>query len=271
MEIQMSQGELTGSVALVTGGGGDIGGAIAQLFAQSGACVAVSDVAIAKAQAVCQAITLAGGRAIAIETDVARPEHAETAVTTTIAAFGKLTTLVSVAATATPDGNVETLSLEQWNKALDVNLTGAFLISKYAVPAIRAAGGGTVTAIASQLGQIGVPLRSPYGTTKAALIQFMRCLAVDYAAANIRCNTISPGPIDTVRTLHRFQGDRVAANLERGPSQLLGRTGRPEEVAEAALFLASDRSSFITGSDLLIDGGFLAFKGRLPVPAAGQS
>ena len=113
--------------------------------------------------------------------------------------------------------------------------------------------------IASQLGQIGVPLRAPYSTTKAALIQFAKCLAVDHATDNIRVNSISPGSVDTRRTLRRY-GTREIANKARGPFHLLGRTGRADEIAAGALFLASEQSSFMTGADLLLDGGYLAFK-----------
>ena len=131
---------------------------------------------------------------------------------------------------------------------------------KYAVPEIRKAGGGTIVNIASQLGQIGVPGRAPYSTSKAALIQFTKCIAGDHAKDNIRVNSLSPGGVDTQRTVRRW-GSREAANRARGPGHLLGRTGRPEEIAAGALFLASEQSSFMTGADLLLDGGYLAFKG----------
>jgi NAD(P)-dependent dehydrogenase (short-subunit alcohol dehydrogenase family) len=108
-----------------------------------------------------------------------------------------------------------------------------------------------------------VALRAPYTTTKAAMIQLTRCLAIDHVGDGIRVNSLSPGGIDTARTLRRFNGDRAAANRARGPAHLLGRTGLPEEIAEGALFLASEQSSFMTGADLLMDGGYLAFKGSL--------
>jgi NAD(P)-dependent dehydrogenase (short-subunit alcohol dehydrogenase family) len=258
-------GLLSGRVALVTGGGGEIGGAIARRFAAEGAAVAVADIRREKAEAVAKDITSAGGRATAIETNVGNAGDAQRSVRTTIAAFGALTTLVNVAAAVTPDGTVETLTLEQWNEALGINLTGAFLMCKYAVPEIRKAGGGTIVNIASQLGQIGVPGRAPYSTSKAALIQFTKCLAGDHAKDGIRANSLSPGGVDTERTVRRF-GTREAANRARGPYHLLGRTGRVDEIAAGALFLASEESSFMTGADLLLDGGYLAFKSVLPAP-----
>jgi NAD(P)-dependent dehydrogenase (short-subunit alcohol dehydrogenase family) len=253
---------LSGRVALVTGGGGEIGGAIVERFAREGAKVVAVDVDPAKAEAVAARVRARGGDARSAECNVADPAHAERAVRYAVDAFGGLTTLVNVAATVIPDGNAETLSLDDWNKTLAVNLTGPFLMAKFAIPEIRKAGGGTIVNITSQLGQIGVPRKSPYSTSKAALIQLSKCLAVDYARDNIRVNSLSPGAIDTARSLRHF-GTRENANKARGPLHLLGRTGRVEEIAAGAAFLASDESSFMTGTDLLLDGGYLAFKGAM--------
>jgi NAD(P)-dependent dehydrogenase (short-subunit alcohol dehydrogenase family) len=255
--------DLAGRVALITGGGGEIGGAIARRFAAAGAAIAVADIRREAADAVAKELGDAGGQAVAVRTNVAIAEDAERAVRHAVEAFGRLTTLVNVAANVTPDGTVETLTLDDWNDALAVNLTGAFLMCKYAVPEIRKAGGGTIINIASQLGQIGVGGRAPYTTSKAALIQFTRCLAIDHAVDGIRANSLSPGGVDTARILRRFKS-REDANRARGPSYLLGRPGRAEEIAAGALFLASNESSFMTGADLLLDGGYLAFKGSLP-------
>lgn len=257
------KGLLGGRVAVVTGGGGEIGGAIARRFAAEGAAVIVADIRGDSAERVARDIVSSGGRAHAVEADVANATHARHSVECAIEAFGTLTTLINVAAAVTPDGTVETLTLEQWNEALAVNLTGAFLMCKYAVPEMRKAGGGAIVNIASQLGQIGVPRRAPYSTSKAALIQFTKCLAVDHAKDGIRANSLSPGGVDTERTVRRW-GSREAANKARGPYHLLGRTGRAEEIAAGALFLASEESSFMTGADLLLDGGYLAFKNVLP-------
>jgi NAD(P)-dependent dehydrogenase (short-subunit alcohol dehydrogenase family) len=257
---ELTMGLLDGRVALVTGGGGEIGGATARLFAREGALIAVADLRGEAAEAAAADITSAGGRAIAIAADISKPAEAKRAVDETIAAYGKLTIYVNTPAAVTPDSLVEDLPFELWNEALAVNLSAAFLMAKYAIPSIRAAGGGTMVLVASQLGQIGVPLRSPYSTTKAALIQFAKCLAVDHAKDNIRVNTISPGSINTARTLRRF-GTREAGNRIRGPAHLLGRTGEAHEIADGCLFLASEQSSFMTGADLLMDGGYLAFKG----------
>jgi len=253
---------LAGQVALVSGGGGEIGAAIARLFAAEGAAVAIADLDRAKADAAARVIGGNGGRAKALIVDVADEASAEAAVTGTIEAFGKLTTLVNVAATVTPDGTVETPSLKEWNDAIAVNLTGAFLMCKYGVPQMRSAGGGCIINIASQLGHLGVALRSPYCTTKAALIHFTRILAMDHAVDNIRANTISPGFILTERSSER-SGGKDKARVINGPRHLLNRPGEPEEIAAGALYLASDEAAFVTATDLLIDGGYVAFKGKM--------
>jgi NAD(P)-dependent dehydrogenase (short-subunit alcohol dehydrogenase family) len=143
-----------------------------------------------------------------------------------------------------------------------VNLTGAFLMCKFAVPELRRAGGGSIINIASQLGHLGVALRSPYCTTKAALIHFTRILAMDHAGDNIRANTISPGFILTERSSAR-SGGKDKAKLRMGPTHLTNRPGEPDEIAAGAAYLASDDASFVTATDLLIDGGYIAFKGRI--------
>ena len=253
---------LKGRVALVSGGGGEIGGAISRLFSAEGAEVAVADLELAKAQAVARAIGDSAGRAHALAVDVSDEASTKQAVARTVAHFGKLTTLVNVAATVTPDGSVETLTLDQWNKAIAVNLTGAFLMCKFGVPELRRAGGGSIINIASQLGHLGMPLRSPYCTTKAALIHFTRILAMDHATDNIRANTISPGFILTERSSAR-SGGKEQARIGNGPRHLLNRPGEPDEIAAGALYLAGDESSFVTATDLLIDGGYIAFKGKI--------
>jgi len=263
-------GLLAGRVALITGGGGEIGGAIARRFAAEGACVLVADLRAEAAEAVCADIAQAGGRAAARQADVASAPDCEAIVAAAVSEFGRLTSLVNVAAAVTPNASAEHLDLDAWNAALAVNLTASFLTAKYSVGPMREAGGGTIVNIASQLGQIGVEKRIAYSTTKAALIQLTKCLAVDFAGDNIRANSLSPGSIDTLRSTSSY-GSREEARRIRGPAHLVGRTGRVEEIAAGAVFLASDESSFMTGADLLLDGGYLAFKGELkPAGAPGQ-
>ena len=262
----MIPGRLAGRAALITGGGGEIGGAIARRYAGEGAAVLVADIAADRAEAVAAAIRDSGGQARAIAIDVGDAADIEAAVAETVATFGRLTSLVNVAVAVTPNEDAVGLDLDAWTKALSINLTASFLTAKYAVPAMRGAGGGTIVNIASNFGQIGQRRRIAYSTTKAALIQLTKCLAVDYAADNIRANTISPGAIDTERSLRNY-GTRENSNRIRGPWHLLGRTGGVDEIAAAAAFLASDEASFVTGTDVLVDGGYLAFKGELTLAA----
>jgi len=258
-----TSGRLAGRVALVTGGGGEIGAAICRRFAREGAQVVVADIAVEKADAVAEEIVAAGAEATSVEADIADPVQAEGAVAAALAAFGRLTTLLNVAAAPVrAEGTVETVALEDWNAEIGTNITGTFLMCKYAVPAIRRAGGGTIVNIASQLGHLGVPRRAAYCTSKAAIIHFTRILAMDHAQDNIRVNSISPGFILTERS-SAGSGGKERARVVMGPKHLLNRPGMPDEIAAGAVYLASDDSSFVTGTDLLIDGGYVAFKGEV--------
>jgi NAD(P)-dependent dehydrogenase (short-subunit alcohol dehydrogenase family) len=140
---------------------------------------------------------------------------------------------------------------------LAVNLTGSFLLSRAALPYMIEGGGGSIIFIASQLGRVGSAGRAAYCATKGALIQLAKVMAIDHAGQNVRVNTLSPGGVETQRTLQRY-GSFEAGRQTLGPKHLLGRLGQPQEIAAAALFLASDASSFVTGSDLLVDGGYTA-------------
>lgn len=252
-------GKLDGGVAIVTGGGGAIGGASSRLLASEGAAVLVADANLAGAQAVASDIAAAGGTAKPFQLDVSDPAQAEAAVAAAVDAFGGLSVLVNVAAAVTPDAPVDKLPLEEWNQAFAVNLTGPFLMAKYAIPHMRKRGGGAIVNMASQLGTIGVPNRSAYCTTKAGLIHLTTILAAEVAADNIRVNSISPGVIETPRTRRRFD-TAEEFHEARGYLHMLGRVGQPEEVAKAVLFLASDDASFTTATDLLVDGGYIYLK-----------
>lgn len=253
-------GRLEGKSALVTGAGGAIGGAIARAFATEGAAVCVADINIEGADKTVADIDAGGGRAVACPLDVTRPKEAERAVNLTMERFGGPHILVNVAAGPTHDGTVVELPVEEFAEELTINLTGYFLMAKYAIPPMAEAGGGAVINIASQLGQIGVPRRVAYCSSKAAIIELTRCMAVDHARENIRVNSISPGAINTPRSMWRYKTEEEAIRA-RGKFYLTQRPGRTDEIAMGAVYLASDEASFCTGTDLLIDGGYLAFKG----------
>lgn len=248
---------LDDKTAVVTGAAAGIGRAIAQRLGNAGANVACMDTDLAGASQTADRIKNSGGAALATECDVSVGDDAYRAIEETLARFGALHVLVNCAAVWIPDGTVVEIREEDWNRSFAVNLNGAFLMSKHAIPAMVAAGGGSIVHIASQLGHVGKARRTWYCAAKAALVQLARVMAIDHAAENIRVNTLSPGPVATERNIQRY-GGLEAAQRASGSLTLFNRLGDPEEIANAALFLASDASSFMTGADLLVDGGYTA-------------
>jgi NAD(P)-dependent dehydrogenase (short-subunit alcohol dehydrogenase family) len=246
---------LDGKTAFVTGAGGAIAGAIARRFAAEGAAVMCVDVNAEAAARTAGAIVSSGGRAVARGCDVSKAADVKAAIEAAADAFSRIDVLVNAAANHEPLGTTVELDEAKWNETLAVNLTGAFLVCKYGIPKLIEAGGGSIIIIASQLGQVVAPRRPAYVTTKAALIQLARSIALDHAKDRIRVNTLSPGAIETNRLLVRH-GTMEAARKALAPLHPIGRLGQPEEIANGALFLASDESSFMTGSDLVIDGGY---------------
>jgi NAD(P)-dependent dehydrogenase (short-subunit alcohol dehydrogenase family) len=249
--------KLTDKVALVSGAGGGIGRAVCLAFAEAEAAIACCDIDAVSAEETARLVRNAGGRAIAQSCDVSVQAQTEAAAAATHRAFGRVDILMSGAAPHDPSGTVLQTSLADWNRVMAVNLTGSFLLSRAVLPYMIEAGGGSIIFIASQLGRVGSAGRAAYCATKGALIQLAKVMAIDHAGQNIRVNTLSPGGVETQRTLLRY-GSFEAGRQTLGPKHLLGRLGRPQEIAAAALFLASDASSFVTGSDLLVDGGYTA-------------
>ena len=253
----MTAGKLEGKVALVTGAGGGIGGAICTLFAAEGAAVLCTDIIDETARTTAAAAT-EQGRAEPFTCDVSDGASARAAVEAALARFGGLHVLVNGAAVFPAEVSVVDLKVRDWERALAVNISGAFHMSRHAVPVIAESGGGSIIHIASQLGHVGKAGQAAYCTTKGALLAFAKAMALDHASDNIRVNTLSPGGIATQRMAEKW-GDMETAEREWGRAKHpLGRLGRVEEVARAALFLASDDSTFMTGADLLVDGGYTA-------------
>src|SRR5919108_5146763 len=241
-------------IALVVGAANGIGRATSLAFAGAGASVACADVE-AGAKDTAGEIEKSGGTALAVHLDATDSASCRAAVAATVAWFGGVDALLYGAADSDRTATVLEMDEAAWDRVIRINLTGAFLMVKAALPAMIARGRGSVILIASQLGRVASPARPAYCATKGALIQLAKVIAADHAAQGIRANTISPGAIETRRMLRRYK-DMDEARRMMGPKHLLGRLGLPEEIARAALYLASDASSFVTGSDLLIDGGY---------------
>jgi NAD(P)-dependent dehydrogenase (short-subunit alcohol dehydrogenase family) len=246
--------DLEGKAAIITGAGGGICRAICITFAQAGAKVACLDIHLKNAE---ETARLAGQGALAIACDVSSESDTQAAVERAAKAFGRIDILLNGAAMSDPTATVLELDLAAWNKVFATNLGGAFLMSRWTIPHMVAAGGGSIIHIASQLGTVGTPGRVAYCSTKGALITMAKAMAADHAAQNIRVNTLSPGAVETDRMPLRF-GTMEKARTALGPKHLLNRLGLPQEIAQAALFLASGASSFMTGSDLRVDGGYNA-------------
>lgn len=248
---------LEGKVGIITGAVRGIGRATAERFSTEGASLVLADIDGDGIEKTAAEIAAGGGNVVGQRCDVSDAASCEAVVKRALDEFGKLNVLMNNAAYFIGKNTVEEVDIAEWRRAIDVNLTGPMLMSKYAVPAMRASGGGSIIHVASQLGSVGKPMRSDYCAVKGGLIQMARSMAADHVGDNIRVNSLSPGPIGTERIFER-SGSEEAAQQESGALTLMGRVGLPTEIANAALFLASDESSFMTGDDLLVDGGYNA-------------
>ena len=250
---------LQGRKSFITGAAKGIGLSVAQAFAAEGAAVALADISGEESRE--QSLDISekfGVNAIGVECDVADSKSVENAMATAAKTFDGVDTIACMAATLTQRLDVVDLPEEDWDNTLKVNLTGSFLVCKHGIPLLRKAGGGSIILTASQMGQVAWPGSTAYCTTKGGILQLVKGIALDHKDENIRCNSISPGGVATGRLLARW-GDMETAEKEWGPKHALGRLGRPCEIAAGAVFLASDESSFMTGADLLLDGGYTAW------------
>jgi NAD(P)-dependent dehydrogenase (short-subunit alcohol dehydrogenase family) len=250
-------GALDGRIAIVTAAGGGIAGAISRRFGAEGAAVCCVDIVEETVNRTARDIEAAGGRAIALLCDVSDEAAVRAMVEEAVGTLGGLDIVVNAAAASEPLHTVETMPLETWREVVDVNLTGMFLVCKHAIPHLRARGGGRIVNIASTFGSVAWPQRPAYMATKAAVKQLTRSIALDFAKDGIRANAISPGAIETNRLLARTP-TMEAVRQRMVPLHPIGRLGQPDDIASAALFLASDESSFMTGADMFVDGGFTA-------------
>ena len=247
---------LAGKVAFISGGARGMGAAEVRLFSAEGASVAFGDVLEAEGAALAAEIEAQGGQALFLPLDVTSSVQWQAAIDATVARFGKLDILVNNAGVRGA-GLVEDVSEAEWDRVMDINAKGVFLGTRTALPALRRNGGGSIVNISSQLGLVGVDnSSSQYMASKGAVRIFTKATAIQYARDGIRANSVHPGPIATPMTEGgRSDPERYTTTVSRIP---LGRYGQPEDVAYGVLFLASEESSFMTGSELVIDGGWTA-------------
>jgi NAD(P)-dependent dehydrogenase (short-subunit alcohol dehydrogenase family) len=254
-------GRLEGRVAVVTGGSSGLGQAGAARFAAEGAKVAIGALQPERGAALVAEIAEAGGHAFYLDADVRVPADVEGLVAAAEERWGQVN-LLYASAGVMPIGTAPDTSEDDYQLAVDVNLGGCFRLAKYGIPALARAGGGSVILTGSEIGLVGAAATAAYCAAKGGVINLARALAIDSAPLGIRVNCLCPGPIDTPMLRAWYQTGDPAALAQRQVSPiLLQRTGRPEEIAEAALFLASDASSFMTGAVLTVDGGATSWYG----------
>ena len=254
---------LEGKVVVITGGGSGIGRACALSLAASGAAVVVNDIHADAIDETVQTVLAEGGKAVGCVADVCRLDEVRALVECAVTAFGRLDVMVANAAISRY-AEFETMSFEEMDLVLATDLRGALLCAQQAIPALRAAGGGSIIFLSSVQAFVTLPGCVPYAAAKAGLVAAARALAVEVGRDGIRVNAIAPGTIDTPM----LQRDLLKMNLDEAErfrqrvddANALGRVGRPEEIAACVEFLASDASSYVTGTTLVADGGYLAVK-----------
>jgi len=249
---------LEGKVALITGGASGMGMVASKLFASEGARVVLTDVNDEAAEATARSISDEGGEAIHVHADVSKEGDAEAMVAKAVDTFGRLDVLYNNAGVMLPeDGSVHTTDEAIWDLTLGVNVKGVAFGCKYGIPAMLEHGGGSIINVASFVAWVGAATsQTAYTSSKGAVLAMTREIAVEYARRGIRCNALCPGPIETPLLMQLLSDEeKRQRRLVHIP---MGRLGRAEELAKAALFLASDDSSYMTGSSLIVDGGLTA-------------
>ncbi len=259
-------GRLDGKVPLVTGGGTGIGRSIAVFFAREGARVSVSGRTISTLTRTVEIINEENGSAIYVQGDVSKASDAEKMIRKTVNEFGGLNILVNNAGVRGSIGTILELTEEEWNRTFDIDAKGSWLCSKYAIPEMKKTGGGSIIMISSISSHVGQEKQGCYNAAKAAQELLMKCMALDFSKDNIRVNSICPAWVETEMNREQLSEMRknpdsiyppgISYNYIVKTLHPIGRIGTPEDCAWAAVYLASDESSWVTGSSLMIDGGF---------------
>jgi len=251
---------LGGKSALITGAGSGIGKAIALLFAKEGAAVCIADVDGKAAGRTAAAIAASGGQAVAVRADVSKARDVGRMTRTCVKQFGGMDVLVCAAGVRGPTGALIDAAEADWDRVFSVNAKGMYLCAKHAIPEMRQRGGGAIVNIASVVGLVGSKMLGPYSASKGAAVLMSRTMALNHAKENIRVNCVCPGSTETPMLFGTFarqptlEDRRVVRDRYVGYHPL-GRLGKPREIANAVLFLASDEASFVTGVALPVDGG----------------
>ncbi len=250
--------KLAGRIAIITGGGSGIGHEASKLFASEGATVIVADRDLKAATAVAEEIVAAGGEAEPRAVDVAAEAEVKAMVEGTVAKHGRLDILVNNAGYGFA-GTVVSSSEADWDRLMAVNVKGVFFGCKHAIPAMAKTGGGAIVSTASAAASVGIHNRAAYVASKGAVLALTRAMAIDHVEDGVRVNCVSPGTIESPYFTEILSGPD-GAELRRGleDRQAMGRMGKPMEIAQAMLWLASDDASFCTGTDLIVDGGWTA-------------
>ncbi len=249
--------KLDGKVAIITGAGSGIGRATALLFAQEGAKVIVADIVDKQGKEAAEAIKKNGGEAVFIHTDVSKTEDVKNVIKEAVTRYGRLNIMYNNAGIEGQMKDTANYPEDIFDRIISVNLKGVWLGIKYAIPEMLKGGGGSIISTASVAGLVGFPGLVGYCASKGGVIQITKTAALEYAKQNIRINCIAPGVIATPMVERLVQS---VPGMQEGltAAEPVGRTGKPEEIAKAALYLASDDSTFVTGTTLVVDGGFVA-------------
>ena len=250
--------KLAGQVALVTGGGSGLGEAAARLMANEGARVVIADFDVRAGQAVVEAIKAAGGESVFMPVDVAKAASVEGMVQGVLTHYGRVDVLLTSAGVFSPGSVLDTTEAD-WDRHLNINLKGTFLCAKFCLPPMLKQGRGSIITMGSVAGMHSIARNAAYGPSKAGVIYLTQLIALEHGAGGIRANCVCPGNIETPMLLQSIAREPNPEQVMQKANQasVLGRLGKPEEVAQAILFLASDDSAYITGSTLVVDGGRL--------------